>query len=652
MWSLTEDVADVGSLDSQVKRARLLEMSERISGVGYWRVRIAERTADWSDEVLRIFGLPRESLGRALDNALALAPDDDQRRLRQALESAIAERRDLDWEGRIRRPDGEMRDVLARGFCEIAEDGAVATLFGVMQDVTEQRRAEAAQRQSIARLTRIIEQLPAGAVLVQAGGLWMNAEAERITGYRRDELTSLSVWFTLLCGDASGKMLDRYHQRRAQGFPDIVTALIRRRDGAQRLIEYRACGDDEGEIWILLDITERDADQVELMEAKERAECAAMSKSQFLANMSHEIRTPLTAIIGFSGLLSGQAVLPGKARHWVSRIDDASKALLAIVNDVLDFSKLEDGAIELDPEAFDPRKLVADTAALLSDQAERKSVQLDVQIDPALPRFLMGDTGRLRQVLLNLMSNAVKFTANGSVVVRVLATPGGARFSVSDTGIGIPEVAVDQLFQRFVQADGSISRKFGGTGLGLAISKRLVEMMGGEIGVQSRLGEGSTFWFEVPLPEASQAAPDLVELDLEQTSGVRVLLVEDAEANQELVTTILRAVGIDVDLACNGAEAIEAVKAKPYDLVLMDVHMPVMGGVESTRLIRDHGGRLAALPIIALSANVLPEQVEDYRKAGMNAHLGKPINPREMLAAINFWAGAGRDDAEQEQAVG
>ena len=317
---------------------------------------------------------------------------------------------------------------------------------------------------------------------------------------------------------------------------------------------------------------------------------------------------------------------------------------------MLDFSKLEDGALELDPEPFDPRKLVADTAALLSDQAERKGINLDVQIDPALPRYLMGDTGRLRQILLNLMSNAVKFTTKGQVAVRVLATEGGARFSVSDTGIGIPELAVGQLFQRFVQADGSISRKFGGTGLGLAISKRLDEIMGGEIGVQSRLGEGSTFWFEVPLPQADTAAPDLIQVDLEQAGGVRVLLVEDAEANQELVTTILRSVGIDVDVAVNGAEAIEAVKAKHYDLVLMDVQMPVLGGVEATRLIRDHGGALAALPIIALSANVLPEQVEEYRKAGMNAHLGKPINPREMLAAINFWATTGRGEEANEDA--
>jgi PAS domain S-box-containing protein len=646
MWVLSDDAADLGKPDVQAKRMRLLQMSERLAGVGYWRVCIADQTVEWSEEVYRMHGVDRQSFPVTIERALSFYAPAVRERISAAFTKALAEGGELSWDGAVPRADGQVSHIIARGVCEVDETGKTIGLFGVVQDVTEPKRVEAAKQESVDRLARIIERLPAGAVHVQHGVLSINAEVERITGYSRTELTSLEQWFLLLTGDTTGKMLERYYQRRANGFDETVTATIRRRDGEMRQIEYRACEDTAvGEIWILQDVTERDAGQAELVEAKERAEVAAMSKSQFLANMSHEIRTPLTAIIGFSGLLANQAMLPGKARHWVGRIEDASKALLAIVNDVLDFSKLEDGSIELDPEPFDPRKLVADTAALLADQAERKGVELEYQIDPDLPRFAMGDTGRLRQVLLNLMSNAVKFTSKGSVVVRVLATPGGARFSVSDTGIGIPEVAVDRLFQRFVQADGSISRKFGGTGLGLAISKRLVEMMGGEIGVQSRLGEGSTFWFEIPLPEASQTAPDLVQVDLEQAGGLQILLVEDAEANQELVTTILRSVGIEVDVAVNGAEAIEAVKSKAYDLVLMDVHMPVLGGVEATRLIRDHGGRLAALPIIALSANVLPEQVEEYRRAGMNAHLGKPINPREMLAAINFWA-AGSDENE------
>jgi PAS domain S-box-containing protein len=489
------------------------------------------------------------------------------------------------------------------------------------------------------RFARIIERLPAGAVHVQAGVLSVNAEVERITGYGRHELNSLEAWFTLLHGDKAPRMIERYYQRRGEGFPETVTSPIRRRDGEVRIIEYRACDDPVGEIWILHDVTERDALQAELVDARDRAEAAAETKAQFLANMSHELRTPLTAIIGFSGLLSAHDGLAPQARHWVARVDEASKALLAIVNDVLDFSKLEDGGVELDLDSFDPRKLTADAAALVADQADRKAIDLAVQVHDTVPAYVLGDGGRIRQVLLNLVSNAVKFTAAGSVRVQVYPVWDRVKFAVSDTGIGIPDEAVGQLFQRFVQADGSISRQFGGTGLGLAISKRLVEMMGGDIGVESRLGEGSTFWFTVPLPEAGPCAPALMETEIEQTSGINVLLVEDAEANQELVTTILSAAGIEVDVAGHGGEAIEAMQLKAYDMVLMDVHMPVLGGVEATRIIRGLGGDAAETPIIALSANVLPEQVEAYRQAGMDAHLGKPINPRDMLSMINHWAG-------------
>ena len=514
--------------------------------------------------------------------------------------------------------------------------------MGVFQDVTERRRAET-EREEERRAPRADHRAAAGQlpVHVQAGVLSVNAEVERITGYSRQELNSLEAWFTLLNGDKAPKLIERYHQRRRRGFPaETVTAAIRRRDGEERVIEYRACDDTVGEIsGFCTTSPSATPSRAELVEARDRAEAAANTKAQFLANMSHELRTPLTAIVGFSGLLSAHDDLPPQARHWVTRVDEASKALLGIVNDVLDFSKLEEGSVRLDLEPFDPRKLAADTAALVSDQATRKVVELSIDVDATVPAFVLGDTGRIRQVLLNLLSNAVKFTGQGEVSVRVYPICDRMKFAVSDTGIGIPEEAVGQLFQRFVQADGSISRQFGGTGLGLAISKRLVEMMGGEIGVDSRLGEGSTFWFTVPLPEAGPCAPDLIETEIEQACGINVLLVEDTEANQELVTTILRAAGIEVDVAGHGAEAIEAMKLKAYDMVLMDVHMPVLGGVEATRIIRGLGGGAAETPIIALSANVLPEQVEEYRQAGMDAHLGKPINPRDMLTMINHWAG-------------
>jgi PAS domain S-box-containing protein len=631
--------AGAGDDVAQAKRLRLLEMAEQIAGLGYWRFGLNDNAIEWSDEVYRIHGVDPETFHLTSATALDFYPARERRRIEQAVREATLTREGFDLEVTLTRPCGETRWVTIRGACELNVAGPPTALYGVFQDVTESRRAEAEQKKSAERFARIIERLPAGAVHVQAGVLSVNAEVERITGYSRQELNSLEAWFTLLNGDKAPKLIERYHQRRREGFAETVTAAIRRRDGEERVIEYRACDDTVGEIWILHDVTERDAIQAELVQARDRAEAAANTKSQFLANMSHELRTPLTAIVGFSGLLEAHDALPPQARHWVARVEEASKALLAIVNDVLDFSKLEDGSVSLDLEPFDPRKLAADTAALVADQAERKAVALNIDIHGEVPAYVLGDTGRIRQVLLNLISNAVKFTPRGAIDVRIHPLCDRLRFAVTDTGIGITDDAVGQLFQRFVQADGSISRQFGGTGLGLAISKRLVEMMGGEIGVDSQLGQGSTFWFTVPLPEAGPCAPDLMETEIEQASGLNILLVEDTEANQELVTTILRAAGIEVDVAGHGGEAVEAIKLRSYDMILMDVHMPVLGGVEATRIIRGLGGAAAETPIIALSANVLPEQVEAYRRAGMDAHLGKPINPRDMLATISHWAG-------------
>ena len=633
----------------------LLAMAENLAGVGYWRYQFADASLVWSDAVYQIYGLSRDEYSPSANEILKFYHPDDEGVARATFARAIAEGTKVDFELRLIRADGEQRTVIARAECERDEAGRPIALLGVFQDVTERRRAEAAQQESTARLARIIELLPAGAVYVQDGVLSMNAEMEKVTGYSRHELSSLEAWFERLYGDPTGKLLARYKDQRANGFPPSVIGHIRRKDGEARQIEFRACNDSVGEIWIVDDITERANIERELIASKERAEVGARSKAEFLANMSHELRTPLTAIIGFAGLLSGDGALAPQQRHWVSRIEDASKALHSIVNDVLDFSKLEDGAIELESEPFSLRKLVDDTAALLADQAQAKGVALTAQIDASLGDRLAGDTGRLRQILLNLMSNAVKFTNHGAVTVKVaeLASATDAvrvRFSVVDTGIGIPAAALDQLFQRFVQADGSISRRFGGTGLGLAISRRLVELMGGEIGVESRLGVGSTFSFCVDLAVATKAEP-LVEDDIAiHGAALRLLLVEDAEPNQELISTMLRSVGIEVDVAANGAEAVEAVRTSRYDLVLMDIQMPVMGGVQATQFIRGLGGEPARVPIIALSANVLPDQVAEYRRAGMDAHLAKPINPREMLAAIGHWAAVQRQDDDEAEA--
>ena len=398
-------------------------------------------------------------------------------------------------------------------------------------------------------------------------------------------------------------------------------------------------------------VAERDQSAQDLAIAADRAEAAAKAKADFLANMSHELRTPLNAIIGFTGVLASSTTLGAPERRHVSLIGDASATLLTIVNGVLDFSRLESGGFELDPHPFDPEALATSVAAMVGDQAQARGLELTVA-GRGGNETLVGDAPRLRQVLLNLVGNALKFTAEGriAVVVEQSPTTNGRRrlrMSVDDTGIGIAEGQLASIFERFSQADVSVTRRFGGTGLGLAICKRLVELMGGVIHVESREGRGSRFWFDVELPVALDlgvAEPYGASEPLTLERSVRLLLVEDVPVNRELVRTILEPFDIEVDTAEDGAQAVEAVARAAYDLVLMDVQMPVMDGLTATRAIRARGGRLARLPILAMTANVLPEQIQQCREAGMDGHLGKPIEPRALLEAISLWSQSGGSD--------
>jgi PAS domain S-box-containing protein len=633
---------------------RLLALAERAAGLGYWRVSLPERAWFWSAEVYRIYDLDPAEFDPNTGSVMALYAPEDREWIRAAVEHAQAAGGTFERELRLTTAAGEERVVLLRGSGARNGSDVVCEVVGILQDVTERRRLEAMHAASARRHAEIIERLPAGAVHVEGETLSLNAEIERITGYSRSELPTLGSWFRVLYGDVTGKMRDRYEQARADGFRLVTRNTIRRKDGVERVVEFRGCQEEIGELWIIHDITETKQLEDELIEAKERAEAAARFKSEFLANMSHEIRTPLTAIIGFAGLLRTDGALAQRERGWSDRVDEASKALLSIVNDVLDFSKLEAGQIEIVSGPFDPRRLAEETVALLDAQAGAKGVALALTCDSAIPPTVAGDADRLRQVLLNLVSNAVKFTSRGKVEVRLSLDPRDpdrVRFGGFDTGVGIPPAALDRVFERFAQADGSITRKFGGTGLGLAICKRLIDAMDGEIGVESRVGEGSLFWFAIDLPAAcSLAAPDEDDGDGE-LGPLSILVVDDAEANRDLVSTILRSVGLAVDLAENGVQAVEAVKAKAYDLVLMEVQMPVMDGIRATQVIRGLQSPRASVPIVALSANVLPEQVASYRAAGVDAHLGKPINPGELLATIARLTNAAPAEAEDQRAV-
>jgi PAS domain S-box-containing protein len=364
------------------------------------------------------------------------------------------------------------------------------------------------------------------------------------------------------------------------------------------------------------------------------------AKAQFLANMSHEIRTPMNGVLGILHLLNGQQ-LPGPAQGLVAEALACGDMLQALLDDVVDISKMDAGKVKVEAQPTDPAALLTSVVQMLRPQAEAKGLRLSLEAEPLSP-WILTDPTRLRQCLFNLIGNAVKFTENGSVTirasVRASATGPRLRCEVTDTGIGITGAAQGRLFERFQQADATTTRRFGGSGLGLAITRDLAERMGGEVGLTSALGEGSIFWIEVAAPPA--AAPAEVERGAEPVlDGVRVLVVEDNATNRMIVATMLETLGASVSLAEDGERGVEIALQGRFDLILMDIQMPGIDGLEATRRIRAAGGTLALTPIVALTANVMSDQRQTYLDAGMNGVVAKPISPAALISEIAQLAG-------------
>ncbi len=561
---------------------------------------------------------------------------------------------------RIFCADGRIRWIGHR--CKpVYEEGYFAGRQGVYSDVTDRKLAE----EHLRKLSLAVEQSPESVVITDIDGNieYVNDSFVRVSGYERDESlgrnprflqsgnTSPAAYAALWQALKHGRgWRGEFRNKRKDGTEYVEFAIvtpIRQDDG--RITHYVAVKEDITEkkrVALELDAHRHHLEELvaqrtnELREARERADAASQAKSAFLANMSHEIRTPMNAIIGLAHLVRTSKLDP-EQRERLGKIDSAAHHLLEIINDILDLSKIEAGHLQLEETDFSLTDIFDQVRALIADAAAAKALDLVVDIGGA-PTALRGDPMRVRQSIINFASNAVKFTERGRVALRARLEAEDAqglllRFEVEDSGIGIAADQVDRLFEAFEQADVSTTRKFGGTGLGLAITRRLAGLMDGAVGVTSEPGRGSLFWFTARLRRASgnvgEAAPAISgSLRL----GAHILLAEDNPINCEVAVEMLRAMGLTVDVATNGRDAVSRARDNRYDLVLMDVQMPELDGLAATRAIRELPGG-ADLPILALTANAYDEDRQACRAAGMSDFIAKPVQPSALYAILAKW---------------
>jgi len=620
------------------------EMAETLAGVGYWRHELATDRVTWSEHMYLIFGIqPGTSVsdGRWLE---LIHPDDH----REALSRFKVVQQSLTPSSmpltRIMHQTGEIRYVTGNMVIERDADGQPVTIFGVLKDVTLQRAADRAIVESEARFRMLAEN---GSDVLAHSGLdgrftYVSPSVQRRLGYLPEELIGRSIFDFIHPEDAEAvqQAVQAQIESRGTAQPERVEYRSRHKDGREIWFEARptlaldpATGRIDGVTDIIRDITRRKRLEQELRQARTDAEAAATVKGEFLANMSHELRTPLTAVLGFTKLIEEQPDLTASTRGYIERVSNAGKALRATVNDILDFSKLEAGQVDIKPLPMSPTQLAREAIELFDAQARAKGLSLTLSGFELVPEQVLADPDRLRQILLNLIGNAAKFTEQGGVGLEAAYDSATQRlsFAVVDTGPGMPADRIGHLFQRFSQVDGSATRKHGGTGLGLAICKGLVEAMDGDIGVESREGEGSRFWFSLPAPSVDQGEDQTVEIDqpLVLPDNCRVLIVDDNRANRELVRAILGPFGAEMTEAADGDEAISSARETPFDVILMDLRMPRVDGRAAATRIRE-GGPNARTPILAFSADASTLAID----AVFDGQIAKPLSSLGLIETL------------------
>jgi PAS domain S-box-containing protein len=579
-------------------------------------------------------------------------PEDLNRDLDHVQELIEGVRRVYQMEKRYFHRDGHI--VWIRLTASLVRDllGAPVNFVSQIEDITTRKNLEKALAESEERTRLFAEHAPASVAMFDRDMRYLVVSKKWISDYRLED--------SLVIGRSHYEVFpdipDRWkqdHKDCLQGSVKISEAdLFKRTDGSEQWLRYElrpwftSDGNIGGVVMFTQDITQQKLMEESLAKARDQALEASRLKSAFLANMSHEIRTPMNGIIGMADLLM-DSHLDADQREMGRVIQDSAESLLGIINDILDFSKIEAGKLRIESTEMELRSLVDDTIALLTPEAERKHLKLTVEFDPRLDGPVRGDSGRIRQVLLNLTGNAIKFTQCGGVtiVARCLEERDEERvlqIEIKDTGIGISSAAQQQLFQSFVQADGSTTRRFGGTGLGLAISRQLIELMGGEIGLSSEEGRGSTFWFRLTLPKvvrqtgAAAQAPAAQPTAYFSKEKLHFLVAEDNQTNQMVVRGFLEKMGHHADFALNGREVLGLLALKSYDAILMDCQMPEMDGYTATRHIRagEVEGSNSAIPIIALTAFAMSSDRQKCIEAGMNDYLAKPLRADELQQAL------------------
>lgn len=624
------------------RQAAALRSAGRIAKIGGWEIDVRTSEVHWSDEIWALLGGSPRPIG--LPEAMGIYAQKDRARVLRILEEAQHSGERVTFEAEVNRFDGTQAPI--RVFGEpVYEAGMCVALRGAAQDITEAATTQASLAGAERRLRMAVAMSDILVYEVDYRQRRLFSEGDQHLFFEKG-LTYDQMWRDPYIGvDPRDResVVEAWETAQRKGEPYRAEYRVARSDGREIWASSRCWmeTDDDGRpvrlVGALQNITERKVAEHELIAARDRAEAGSRAKDEFLATVSHEIRTPLNGVLGMAQAMAND-VLSAPQQRRLDVVRRSGEVLLELLNNVLDLAKIESGLLELESGIADVADLARRTAEGFIGQLSEKDVSLVVEIEPRAEGCFVGDPARLGQVLLNVLSNAVKFTAQGSITLRLTRPDDVLMLEVSDTGVGIAPDRLDAIFQKFVQADSSTTRRFGGSGLGLAITRELVGLMSGTISVRSAPGEGSVFTVELPLLRAERAPPDaeVATPPPEAARDLCVLVAEDNEVNQLVLRTLLEQIGIIPTVVGNGAEAVEAWSTGCWDLIFMDIQMPVMDGVQATQEIRRREAMSghAPIPIIALTANVMQHQVEQYASAGMDAVVGKPIQFAKILAAI------------------